>query len=190
MVSSPRSSLLSNLFLQIEGGSRQAESRLFDEVYDELRNMARNRMARESPGHTLQPTALVNEAYLRLVDDKIQWKNRAYFFAASAEAMRRILVDSARRRGARKRGGDRERLPLETYDAPTKGSTPDVLELDGALKSLEAEHERPAQVVKYRYFLGLTIQEVADLLSVSTRTVSSDWDFARVWLSRAIGSDK
>lgn len=176
---------VSRILRAIRDGDGDAENELFEVVYDELRGMARARMRRESPGGTLQTTALVNEAYLRLVsDDNRRWQNRAYFFGAAAEAMRRILIDRARKRGAVKHGGDRVRVPLEENIRSIEEASPDLIALDGALGRLEEKDARKSQVVKLHYLLGLTVPETAEILGIAPRTVDKDWQFAKAWLKR------
>ncbi len=168
-----------------------AGDRLFELVYDELKGIAHSKMKGERPGHTLQTTALVNEAYLRLVSGGSPgWKSRGYFFNAAAEAMRRILVERARRVRAAKRGSDPQRVPLDEEPAGIELPA-DVLELDLALDGLEQHDARKARVVKLRYFVGLTVEETAELLGVSPSTVDKDWRLAKAWLHREIvrGSD-
>lgn len=173
----------------IQAGDPQAQSRLLGLVYDELKRMAQANMARERPDHTLQPTALVHEAYLRLVKGgPMQWECRGHFYAAIAEAMRRILIEEARRRTAQKRGGQRERITLGGADIPAiDGVDPDtLLALDDALKKLEVEDPDVFQVVMRRYFGGLTIEEAAESMGISARTAKRYWTFARAWLQREI----
>jgi RNA polymerase sigma factor (TIGR02999 family) len=163
-----------------------AEERLFEVVYDELRRMAHGQMSREEARGTLQTTALVHEAYMRLVkDDQAEWENRRHFFGAAARAMRQILVDRARKRRALRHGGDKKHVPLESDVADAERSV-DLIALDEALDRLAAERPRHAQVVLYRYFLGLTVKETADLLDVAPRTVDTDWAVAKAWLKREI----
>lgn len=175
----------------LEAGDPQAAEQLLPLVYDELRRLAAEKMAQEKPGQTLQPTALVHEAYLRLVDtDKAQhWHGRGHFFAAAAEAMRRILVEQARRKGRLKRGGDWHRDPLDEEAIAAPAPDPPLLEMDAALTELEAKNPRQAQVVKLRYFAGLTVEETAALLGVSTSTIDRDWTYARAWLFREMTRD-
>ncbi len=165
-------------------GDPHAAAELLPLVYDELRKLAAARMAAEAVDHTLQPTALVHEAYLRLVDtDGAQrWDSRGHFFAAAAEAMRRILVDGARRRSSQKRGGGAERIDLpDLPDAP--GTDPiDLLALDEALAKLEVLHPQKAQVVKLRFFAGCSLDETAECLNISRATAERHWAFARAWL--------
>jgi len=169
----------------------RGEERTLDEllplVYAELRHLAAARMAQESAGHTLQPTALVHEAWMRLVGDGDRtWKNRAYFFGAAAEAMRRILIESARRKSRLKHGGGQERLNIA--DLELSDTTPDdkVLLINDALERLEAEHPERARVVVLKYFAGLTNKEVAEMLGVSERTVDRHWVCAKEWLFRKV----
>jgi RNA polymerase sigma factor (TIGR02999 family) len=171
----------------IEAGDPGAAAELLPLVYDELRKLAAARLAEEKPGQTLQPTALVHEAYLRLVggDAALQWDGRGHFFAAAAEAMRRILVDDARRRQARKRGGGMRRVDLDaTAPAapPDESAADDLLALDEALRQFEAEEPLRARLVKLRYFAGLSIPEAAAALGVSVATAKRHWVYARSWL--------
>jgi RNA polymerase sigma factor (TIGR02999 family) len=156
-------------------------------VYDELRNLAAARMAGESPDHTLQPTALVHEAYLRLVDvnKPQQWNSRGHFFAAAAEAMRRILVERARCKKSLKRGGDRQRLPLDDVQT-TVLADEELLALDDALSALAARDPVKAELVKLRYFAGCTFEEAARVLGISVASAERYWAYARAWLHQAI----
>ncbi|HXC99393.1 MAG TPA: ECF-type sigma factor [Verrucomicrobiae bacterium] len=183
---------MSDLTLMLQAVGR-GEGRTLDEllplVYDELRQLAAARMALESAGHTLQPTALVHEAWMRLVGDGDRtWKNRAYFFGAAAEAMRRILIESARRKSRLKHGGGQERLNIA--DLELADTTPDekVLLINDALEQLEAEHPERARVVVLKYFGGLTNKEVAELLGVGERSVDRHWVCAKEWLFRKVRS--
>lgn len=152
-------------------------------VYDELRELARARMAREARGHTIQATALVHEAYVRLVGSTDPgWNSRGHFFGAAALAMRRILIEQARRRGRLKHGGDRERVDMDDACVAIQDPTTDVLAVDEALKRLEAHDPRKGQIVNLRYFAGLTAQQTADALDVSLGTVEREWRFIKVWL--------
>jgi RNA polymerase sigma factor (TIGR02999 family) len=170
-------------------GDRQAAADLLPAVYDELRKLAAARLAGERGGHTLQPTALVHEAYLRLVGDQ-QFEHRGHFFAAAAEAMRRILVDHARRRKSAKRGGDRERLDLDAIDIAIADWPEDLVALDEALGRLAAVDPKAARLVHLRFFAGLPIPEVAEVLGISPRTADRLWAYARAWLHQAVrGSD-
>jgi RNA polymerase sigma factor (TIGR02999 family) len=164
-------------------GERQASEKLLPLVYDELRRMAAARMARESSGHTLQPTALVHEAWLRLVgDDDQTWKNRAYFFAAAAEAMRRILIEHARRKAGLKHGGGQQRLNIEDVELANASPDDKLLLINEALEQLEAEHPERARVVVLKYFGGLTHKEAAEALNISERSVNRHWVCAKAWL--------
>ena len=168
-------------------GDPSALEKLAPLVSRELHRLAKHYMARERTGHTLQTSALVNEAYLRLIDaSQVQWQNRAHFFAVAAHFMRRILVDFARSRNYQKRGGGAEAVELDeaVIIAPERGA--DLLALDEALTRLQALNERQAQVVELRYFGGLSEEETAEALKVSVRTVRRDWNFARVWLHREL----
>jgi len=168
----------------IDQGDAHAAEQLLPLVYDELRKLAAQRLAQEKSGQTLQATALVHEAYLRLVDvKKVQhWDSRGHFFAAAAEAMRRILVDSARRRRAQKRGGGYERIDLPELAERTDDERVDLVALDDALKELEQEHPQKAQVVKLRFFAGCTLEETAEMLGISRATAQRNWAYARAWL--------
>jgi RNA polymerase sigma factor (TIGR02999 family) len=171
----------------IEEGDAQAAENLLPAVYDELRSLAAQRLARERPGQTLQATALVHEAYLRLIGNEHPgWQGRAHFFAAAAEAMRRILIERARRHGRIKHGAEYRRI--EMNDAATLEDHPsvDVLALDEALQRLQAFDRRKSEIVKLRFFAGLTVEETAAALTVSPATVKSDWSFARAWLHREL----
>jgi RNA polymerase sigma factor (TIGR02999 family) len=172
------------------GGDRLAFDRLYKGVYSELRRMAQSSMRREGPGHTLQPTALVNEAYLRIAPEG-SWKNRAQFFGAASLAMRRILVDYARRRLTDKRGGEVDRVTL-TPEIDVAAETPviDVLLLDDALTQLSAERPRLAELVSLRFFAGLNIEDAAAALDISPATAKRDWVFARAWLQDRIEAQR
>ena len=168
-------------------GDERTLDELLPLVYEELRHLAAARMAQESAGHTLQPTALVHEAWMRLVGDGDRtWKNRAYFFGAAAEAMRRILIESARHKSRLKYGGGQERLNIEDVDLA--GTTPDekVLLINDALEQLEKEHPERSRVVVLKYFGGLTNKEVAELLGIGERTVDRHWVCAKEWLFRKV----
>jgi len=160
-------------------------------VYDELRKLAADRIAQEKPGQTLQPTALVHEAYLRLVDGDrgANWNSRGHFFAAAAEAMRRILVEQARKRARIKRGGDRQRLDLDALQLAVPEVADELLALDEALTEFTHKHPDKAALVKLRYFAGLTVDEAAHSLGISTSTADRHWTFARAWLYRRIVGD-
>jgi RNA polymerase sigma factor (TIGR02999 family) len=175
----------------IEQGDPRAAEQLLPLVYDELRKLAAQKLAQEKPGQTLQATALVHEAYLRLVDvEKApHWDSRGHFFAAAAEAMRRILVEQARRRGRLKRGGDRQRLDLDALQLSVPEAADELLALDEALSELAQLHPDKAELVKLRYFAGLTVPEAAQALGISTSTADRHWAYARAWLYRHIVGD-
>jgi RNA polymerase sigma factor (TIGR02999 family) len=173
----------------IDRGDPRAAEQLLPLVYDELRKLAAEKLAGETPGQTLQATALVHEAYLRLVGagDGAGWNSRGHFFAAAAEAMRRILVDSARRKRSKKRGGDRARLDLDRLGAATSERVDDVLDIDAALSGLADADPQAAQLVKLRYFGGLSIPDAAAALGISPRGANFLWAYARGWLLRSLG---
>lgn len=178
---------------QIEEGDPQAAAQLLTLVYNELRRLAAQRMAHEEAGHTLQPTALVHEAYVRLVDvQQIQhWNSRGHFFAAAAEAMRRILVENARRKRALMRGGDREQVDLNVVEPAAPRVSEDVLALNEALEKLEKQDHLKAELVKLRYFAGLTMEQAAEAIGVSPATAHRYWNYARAWLHQEIaGKDE
>jgi len=168
-------------------GDRAAMDELLPLVYDELRRLARRQMAGESKRHVLQPTALVNEAFLRLVDiHQIQWRNRAHFFAMAARLMRRILVEHARARAFQKRGGGAVHVTFDENVMTPADMSPGLLALDDALEALGLVHERKARVVELRYFGGLSVEETGAVLEVSAETVMRDWKFAKTWLLREL----
>jgi RNA polymerase sigma factor (TIGR02999 family) len=170
-------------------GDRHALDRLLPLVYAELRRIAARRLRHERTGHTLQPTALVHEAYLRLVEQRnVDWRSRAHFYGVAAQVMRRILVDHARRHGAAKRGDDAQRVPLEEVDEAATATEIPVLALDLALGRLERIDPSLAQIVQLRAFGGLTIAEAAHVLNVSPSTAKRDWRTAKAWLIRELGS--
>ena len=174
---------LTRLLSAIDQGDPHAASELLPLVYAELRKLAAQKLAQEKPGQTLQATALVHEAYLRLVDGEqaVHWNGRGHFFAAAAEAMRRILVDNARRKHAAKRGGGARRVPLEDFHRVTE-SPEDLLDLDDALTRFAAEEPDKARLVQLRFFAGLTTPEAAAALGISVATAERWWTFARAWL--------
>jgi RNA polymerase sigma factor (TIGR02999 family) len=175
---------VTRILCAIEQGDAHAAEELVPLVYDELRRLAAQMLAREAPGQTLQPTALVHEAYLRLVDkdQPQQWKSRGHFFGAAAEAMRRILVERARHKHSIKAGADRQRQELPDIAAPETVSGVDLLSLNEALDKLASQDQRRAEIVKLRFFAGLTIEEAAQALGISTSTADNDWAYARCWL--------
>ena len=168
-------------------GDQAALDRLASVVYQELRRMARRYMKNERPGNTLQTTALVNEVYLRLVDVKnVDWQHRAQFFAISAQMMRRVLVDAARARGSRKRGGDAVKVNIDETAVMTPEPDASIMALDEALEAFSRVAPRQAKVVELRYFGGLSEEEIVEVLKISPRTVRRDWDFAKAWLMREL----
>jgi RNA polymerase sigma factor (TIGR02999 family) len=185
----PDSASVTSLLLAWNQGDDSALDRLVSLVYGDLRRIARNRLRRDAPGHTLSATAVVHEAYLRLVDQRsVRWQNRAQFFAIASEMMRRILVDHARRRQAAKRGGEQVHLTLDAALGEGGGQELDLLGLNGALDELAALDPRAARVVEMRFFGGLSIEEAAFALDVSHATVERDWATARAWLYRRLAS--
>ena len=170
-------------------GDREASERLIPLVYEELRRLARNYLRRERGDHTLQATALVHEAYLRLIDGDVSWQNRAHFYGMAAKLMRRVLVDHARARNAEKRGGLLEKISLdEARDLPP-GCAHDVVALDGALKDFSTTYPRKAEVVELKFFGGLEVKQIAEVLQVSEKTVLRDWQFAKLWLCRELSEN-
>jgi len=176
---------LTHLLLAWRQGQREALDRLIPVIYEELRRIAHSYIRGERRGNTLQTTALVNEAYLRLIDcSRVNWQNRAHFLAVSAQLMRRILIDYARSRGYQKHGGAMERISLKESQIVSAGRDPDLVELDEALQALAAVDARKSQVVELRFFGGMTAEETAEVLGVSPDTVLRDWKLARTWLAR------
>ena len=168
-------------------GDQAALDRLVPLVHQELRRLARSQMRRERQAHTLQTTALVNEAYLRLVDQKnVRWQNRSHFFAIAAQLMRRILVDYARGRQYQKRGGGAIQVSLAHAESLSDESTPDLVALDEALQDLAKVDERRSKVVELRFFGGLSIEETAEILKISPTTVERDWTIAKAWLRKTV----
>jgi RNA polymerase sigma factor (TIGR02999 family) len=177
-------SKVTRILSAIERGDPHAAEQLLPLVYDDLRRLAAQRLAQEKPGQTLQATALVHEAYLRLVDvaEPPTWNSRGHFFAAAAEAMRRILVENARHRRRLRHGGGRKRIDLDRLEPSEDGTPLDVLALDEALEKLAAEEKTAADVVKLRYFAGLTTEQAAAALDISVRTANRHWAYAKAWL--------
>lgn len=176
-------SRITQLLRLMQSGDRDAADRLVSEVYPELKRIAARHMRRERPGHTLQTTALVNEAYVKLVHQKeADWSNRAHFFAVAAQIMRRILVDHARTKLAEKRGGGAAALPLDEAFVFSPERSREVVALDEALSRLETHDRRVSRVVEMRFFAGLSVEETAEALRISARTVKRDWQFGRAWL--------
>ena len=186
---SPSPHEVTGLLLDWSNGNKEALDKLTPLVYEELRRLARHYMRREKPGQTLQTTALVNEAYLRLVDQKtVHWRDRAHFFAVSAQIMRHILIDHARRRHYAKRGGSAQRIPLDEVAVMSTERAADLITLDEALTDLSRTYPRKGKVVELRYFGGLTIEETAEVLKVAPITVRREWNSAKAWLHRAVTS--
>jgi RNA polymerase sigma factor (TIGR02999 family) len=181
---------ITELLLSWSGGDRDAPAKLMPLVYDELRRLARDHLRRERPGHTLQPTALVNEVYLRLVDQRrVSWQTRAQFFGLAAQLMRHVLVDHARSRAAAKRGGPAHKLSLDEACMAPEEVAAELVALDEALVRLAAVDERKSRVVEMRFFGGLSVEETAEALGVSDKTVMRDWRIAKVWLHRELGGE-
>jgi RNA polymerase sigma-70 factor (ECF subfamily) len=175
------------LLRDLQNGKADALSELIPMVYKELRRLAAYHLRQEKPGHTLQATALVHEAYLKLVGVHLDWQSRAHFFGIASRLMRQILVEYARKRSAAKRGGLVEKVPLDEALVVAPDRASEFLALDEALKRLEALDARQSRVVELRYFGGLSIEESAEVLGIAPRTVKRDWEFARAWLHREIG---
>ncbi len=188
-VSTSSSSDVTLLLQEWSGGDSSAADRLLPVLYDELHRIAAGALRGERRGHTLQPTALVNEAWMKLADQNAPWKNRAHFLGVAAQAMRRILVDHARRKSAQKRGGDALRVTLADV-AATESNEVDLVRLDDALEKLAALDERQAKMVTMRFFAGLTVDETAEALGVSEKTVKRDWAAAKAWLHRELGGGR
>ena len=187
MIDSPGSADITRLLIDWRGGDQAALEQLIPLVHEELRRLARRHMAHERVGHTLQATALVNEAFVRLIDVRqVKWQDRAHFFAMSSRLMRRILVDFARSKGYRKRGGGAQKVSFDEalVVAPSPGQ--DLVALDDALNALAAFDARKAQVVEMRFFGGLSVEETAEALKVSVDTVMRDWKLAKAWLLREL----
>ena len=182
---------VTQLLQEWHAGDRQALDELMPRVFDELRLIARGYFAREAAGHTLQPTALVNEVFLRLVDaDRVDWQCRAQFFGIAARLMRCVLVDHARGRRATKRGGVAHRTAIELEDLAPQGRDVDLIALDDALEDLARINPGGSRVVEMRYFTGLTLEEIAEVLGVSRTTVKRKWRTARLWLHRELGDGR
>jgi RNA polymerase sigma factor (TIGR02999 family) len=175
------------LLAAVEQGDPKAAEKLLNLLYEELRRLAASKMARETPGHTLQPTALVHEAWLRLVGtENTRFENRAHFFSAAAEAMRRILIDRARRKLTVRHGGGYERIDLDEQDLAAPGPDDQLLAVHEVLGNLAQKHPVQAEVVKLRYFVGMTIEETAQVLGISAGTVKNHWTFASAWIFNEI----
>ena len=181
---------VTQILSDMHGGDRESLEKLLPMIYDELHALAQAQLRQERPGHTLQATALVNEAYLKLIELKhIRWEGRAHFFGAAARIIRRILVDHARGKDRLKRGGDRKRIPLDASAIHDTGQSVDLIALHEALEKLEALDARQSKIVELRFFGGLSMKEVADVLGVSLRTVEGDWTMARAWLMEQLAEE-
>jgi RNA polymerase sigma factor (TIGR02999 family) len=182
---------VTHILTAIEQGDPHAADKLLPLVYEELRKLAASRMANEKAGQTLQPTALVHEAWLRLVGKETpKFANRAHFFAAAAEAMRRILIDNARRKSAVRHGGGQQRVDLEHVDLTSVTDDDQLLAVNDAVEKLAAQSKAEAELVKLRYFVGMTLEEAADALGISARTADNYWAHARAWLFRELKAQK
>ena len=182
---------VTHILSAIEQGDPAAAGQLLPLVYHELRKLAAQRLAQEKPGQTLQVTALVHEAYLRLVGaGDPGWNSRGHFFAAAAEAMRRILIENARRKAGPKAGGDRQRVDFDAVEPAIEGPSVDLIALDEALTALEAKDRRKADLVRLRFFAGLSIEQAAEALGISAATANNDWSYAKSWLRLAILGDE
>ena len=186
MTERPRPEEVTGLLVAWSKGDEQAYEKLVPLVYGELHKLAHRYMSRERPGHTLQTTALVGEAYLRLVDQKVHWQNRSHFFAIAAEVMRRILVDYARKRRYAKRGGAAQQVELSEAMLMARDRSRELVALDEALKKLAEFDQRKSSVIELRFFGGLSVEETAEVLKVSVNTVKRDWSTARAWLYKTI----
>jgi RNA polymerase sigma-70 factor (ECF subfamily) len=187
MIDSPGPAQITRLLVDWRGGDQTALEQLIPLVHDELRRLARRHMAHERVGHTLQATALVNEAFVRLIDVRqVKWQDRAHFFAMSSRLMRRILVDFARSKGYQKRGGGAQKVSFDEGLMVTREPGQDLVALDDALDALAAFDARKAQVVEMRFFGGLSVEETAEALNVSADTVMRDWKLAKAWLLREL----
>jgi len=174
---------VTRILTAIEQGDAEEADKLLPLVYEELRRLAAQKMSRESPGQTLQATALVHEAYIRLVGSEAQnWSGRTNFFSAAAEAMRRILIDNARRKQRLKRGGAQQKISFEDVEPAVAEPAEDIVALDDALEKLALEDPAKANLVKLRYFAGMTVQQAAEILGISQATAERYWSYARVWL--------
>lgn len=180
---------VTQLLADLSAGKNEARDKLIPLVYGELQALAERFIRRQKPGHTLQPTALVHEAYLRLgLDDEATWENRAHFFRITAKVMRSVLVDHERRRQSQKRGGDRQRVPLVNTVEITSDPTHCLIDLDAALERLAAMDPQTAQVVELRFFGGLNVEETGRVLGISPRTVNREWTLAKAWLKKEIAA--
>jgi RNA polymerase sigma-70 factor, ECF subfamily len=182
---------LTQMLIQLSEGKSQVVDEILPLIYDELRSLASNYLRRERSDHTLQPTALVHEAYIKLIDQtQVKWQNRAHFFGIAANIMRRILVDHARKHGANKRGGDAEKMPLEEEILiVSEGKSAELLALDEALENLAKVDPQKSKIVELRYFGGLSVEETAEVLGISEITVKRHWRMAKAWLYGQLSSE-
>lgn len=188
---SHNSANVTQLLISWQKGDRRALDEMLPVVYNELKRVAKYYLSRERPGHTLQTTALVHEAFIRMVDQQhVDWKNRAHFFSLASEMMRRILVNYARDRAAVKRGGNAQRISLSNLDEAAERPNIDLIALDQALNELAREDERKARIVELKFFGGMTNNEIAEVMKISDATVEREWTVARAWLYRAIEGSK
>jgi RNA polymerase sigma factor (TIGR02999 family) len=186
-VSEPNQADVTRMLVQLSSGDKNAVNQLMPLVYDELRRIAASHLRRERPGHTLQSTALVHEAYMRLIDQRsVEWRNRAHFFAIASRMIRRILVDHARGHQAAKRGAGAPRLSLDEAIGVPGGRDLDLVALDDSLEALSKIDPDQSRLVELRYFAGLTIEETAEVMQISPATVSREWNAARAWLFREL----
>lgn len=184
----PSGQQVTRVLQEVAAGRVKASEQLLPLVYEELLVIARQRLRDERAHHTLNATALVHEAYMRLVgDDAAAWENRAHFFGAAARAMRQVLIDYARKRGRAKRGGDQTRIPLNVVDLAVEAPVEDVLAVDRAVEKLAVKDPRMAEVVQLRFYAGLSVEETAAALGMSERTVRREWSLARAWMMRELG---
>lgn len=182
---------ITDLLVSYGRGDKESLDKLMPVVYDELRRQAARYLRREQPGHTLQTTALIHEAYVRLVDQRnVQWQNRAHFFGIAAQMMRRILVDHARTKKRAKRGGSDIKVSLDDANVAAKGQDLDVVAVDEALTRLAKIDEQQSRVVELRFFSGLTVEETAEAMGISPATVKRDWSMAKAWLHRELSGDR
>lgn len=178
---------VTSLLSQATEGDQNAANELLPLVYQQLRAIAHNQMATENPGHTLQATALVNEVFLRMFGDRqIPWENRAHFYAAAAQAMRRVLLDHAKAKGRQKRGGGQKKMPINVADLAALENPEQILALDAALCRLEQQNPEAAEVVRLRFYAGLSVDQTAEALEMAPRTVDRRWKFARAWLYKTL----
>jgi RNA polymerase sigma factor (TIGR02999 family) len=182
---------VTRILQSMESGDAQAAGELLPLVYGELRKLAAAKMANESPNQTLQPTALVHEAWLRLTgNENVKWNGRAHFFGAAAEAMRRILIDNARRKSALRHGGGQQRLDIDDLEIAAPGKEDELLAINDALEEFAKIDKQKAELVKLRYFVGLKVEEAAEILGISVPTAIRWWNYSRAWLYQKIRSDK